>query len=159
MKVLGGALTQEMLQLLMMQNIYQPSQVTDGVGYAKMNQPGNPLSSMEWLKNSDFELQVVEDQLSESQRQMKYMMYLQAEQRDQSLLMSPTWRRLKLEVMDIPYSDRQKIMAEFEQQMMEQKQIEADTRQQEQTNADREDKKFVASELGKQKLKEKAGKN
>lgn len=158
MKVLGGALTPEMLQLLMMQNIYKPSEITQGVGYAKMNQPGNPLSSMEWLKDRDFELQVVEEQLSESQRQMKYQMYLMAEQRDQSLLMSPTWRRLKLEVMDIPYSDRQKILAEFEQQMMEQKQAEQEMKQTEADNASRDDKKFLISEIGKQKQKENVSK-
>jgi hypothetical protein len=61
--------------------------------------------------------------------------------------------------MDIPYSDRQKIMQEFEQQMMEQKQIEADAKQQEQTNAKREDAKFLIGEAGKQKQKEKVSKN
>ncbi len=159
MKVLGGSLSEEMIQVLQQQKLYIPSQFNEGVGYLKMNQQNNPLTKMEWLNNAEFELTVTEETLSESRRQQKYLMYLEAEKSDQSLLMSPTWRRMKYEVMDIPFSDRQKLLQEFEmlqqqqqQEAQEQKQIDAENRQNENT-------KFVISEVGKQKEKAEPSKN
>ena len=158
MKVLGGSLSDEMIQVLQQQNLYTPSQFNQGVGYIKMNQQ-NQLTKMEWLNNAEFELTVTEETLSESRRQQKYLMYLEAEKSDQTLLMSPTWRKMKYEVMDIPFSDRQKLLQEFEmlqeqqrQEAEEQKKIDAESRKDE--NA-----KFVLENISKQKEKAVPSKN
>lgn len=151
MKVLGGALSDEMIQVLQRQQLYIPSQFNKGVGYLKMNQQ-NPMTQMEWLNNAEFELTVTEETLSESRRQQKYLMLLEAEKSDQTLLMSPTWRKMKYEVMDIPFSDRQKLLQEFEE-LQKQQRLDAETqRKAEAENRKDENAKFVLTTLNKPKV-------
>lgn len=151
MKVLGGALSDEMIQVLQRQQLYIPSQFNEGVGYLKMNQQ-NPMTQMEWLNNAEFELTVTEETLSESRRQQKYLMLLEAEKSDQTLLMSPTWRKMKYEVMDIPFSDRQKLLQEFEE-LQKQQRLDAEAqRKAEAENRKDENAKFVLTTLNKPKV-------
>ena len=154
MKVLGGSLSDEMIQVLQQQKLYIPSQFNEGVGYLKINEQ-NPLTKMEWLNNAEYELTVTEETLSESRRQQKYLMFLDAEKSDQTLLMSPTWRRMKYEVMDIPFSDRQKLIAEFEA-LQEQQRLEAEEQKQAEAEGRRdENAKFLLNTMDKKKEKQK----
>ena len=156
MKVLGGSLTPEMVQLLQMHNIYQPSEVQDGVGYVTINK--NPQSSMEWLKDRKFELQIVEDDLSESRREVKYMKMLQAEQSRPELKLSPTWNMELFTVMDLDYSLRQRLVTELQQMMQQQQQMQQQQAQSEQQDKAIDTAKFLVEQENKKNEKQKAAK-
>lgn len=127
MKVQGGSLTPEMIQLLQQHQIYAPSMKDQGVGYMKMNQ-GSPLS---YLKDADFELTVSEEELSESRKETEFNKMLLLEQSDPTYTMSPTWKKLKLEKgLNLSYEDRQKIEQEVAQAQAAQQQAQQNIQQQ-----------------------------
>lgn len=125
-KIQGGALTEEMIQLLNQNNIYTPSQFKkDGSGYIKINNKENQLS---YLKDASFELYITEAELSDTDKQMRLQNYNNAAQQDPALLQSPTFNRLRLEAMNLKISDVQQILKEREAFMQMQAQSEQENR-------------------------------
>ncbi|MFA5715089.1 MAG: hypothetical protein WC998_05090 [Candidatus Paceibacterota bacterium] len=111
-KVHGNSLTPEMIQLLRENQVYIPSEAGKGIGYVRLNNPENELTI---LKNADVDINIVEENISDTYKDSQYQRMISSEQYDPTLALSPTWRRLKLEKMDVSYEDRQKIEAEVEQ--------------------------------------------
>lgn len=117
-KVHGGNLSPEMIRLLQQHKIYSPSSNYEGIGYLTINQKGNKLS---YLKDADVDIYVVEENLSDTEKETQYARMVQTERSDPSLTLSPTWRRLKLEKIGIvSYEDRMRIGTEIEQAMQAQ---------------------------------------
>jgi len=118
MKVEGGALTPEMLQLLQQDQMYSQSQENPQSGYLKVNQNGK-----NYLDDSNFELEIIEESVSDSKREIEFSEMSQMEQADQDLLLSPTWRKKKIEkIRSITYEDRERVIQEIEQAKQQQQQ-------------------------------------
>lgn len=117
-KVHGGKLSPEMIAMLQRNKIYSPSQNYEGVGYLTVNQPGNKLS---YLNDAEVDIIVVEENLSDTEKEVQYSRMVATERSDPSLTLSPTWRRLKLEKIDVSFEDRQRIIGEIEQAMQAQR--------------------------------------
>lgn len=106
-----GELSEEMLATLEKEGAFTQSMKKDGSGYLKINSG----SEITYLKDADLELVVTETELTDTERQIRYLKMIQAEQTNAALVQLPTWNRLKLEYMDIPLSDRSKLIKEFEE--------------------------------------------
>lgn len=113
-RVQGGALTPEMIELLTKNGIYAPSQFKKGEGYVTVNQDGNEDS---YLKDSSYELDVSEEALSDNEKHQHFAVALEAEKVDPTLQASPSWGEYKLSLMDIPQDLRYKIIEERKEQM------------------------------------------
>lgn len=128
-RVQGGALTPEMIQLLQENGIYEPSKLNDGSGFVSINKEGHELS---YLKDSEFELEVSEEAMSDSERHAKLLIATEQERSDPTLTQIPEWKIYKIGLMDIPQSEKYKIIEgikrqikQVQQQQMQQDQIEA----------------------------------
>jgi len=119
-KTEAGALTPTMIQMLMQNQMYIPSPENETVGYVRMNAHNN------YLEDADFDMSVEFEDLSANKRAEEYDRMTLAEQVDQDLLLSPTWRKKKLsKLTSISYEEKEKIsreIAETKQAMMEQQQ-------------------------------------
>ncbi len=110
-RVQGGALTPEMIDLLAKNGMYQPSQFKKGDGYITVNQEGNDTS---YLKDSNFELDVSEEALSDNERHAQFMVASQMEKTDPMFIQSLEWRKYKLSLLDIPQDVRYRMIQELE---------------------------------------------
>lgn len=127
-KVQGGALSQEMLQLLKQEELFQESKKNDGSGFVTLNKGG-----ISYLKDAEVELIVREEGMTETAREKRYIQLVEAGKVDPLLNQSPTYRKLKFEAMDLNHSDKEKITQELDalqKQMMqmEQQKIEMEDR-------------------------------
>ncbi|MBK7380635.1 MAG: hypothetical protein IPJ03_16890 [Ignavibacteriales bacterium] len=122
-KIHGGALSPMMLELLQKSGIYSPSQTKPGVGYITLNQPGNKLS---YLDDADVDIAIKEESIADGQKEIEYEKMTMIEKNDPDLLLSPSWRKIKLEKIGaVSYEDLQKIETEIEQaKQMQAKQAE-----------------------------------
>jgi hypothetical protein len=112
-KVQGGALTPEMIQLLTQNGIYTPSQFQkDGTGWVTVNQEGNELS---YLRDAQFELYVTEAALSDTDKQMKLINYENAIQGIPMLMQTPTFISEYLDAMGFRKDQIQKAVSEMTQ--------------------------------------------
>ena len=109
-RVMGGELTDEEKQVLSEQDLYQPGKMDDTTGYMTINKPGVGIS---FLKNAQFELEVTEVPLTETQKQAKLMDAIQAEKIDPMLQASITWRMYKLDLLGINKNIREQLKKEI----------------------------------------------
>lgn len=123
-KMQGGELSPEMLQLLQQNGIYSPSNQSVG-GYLKINH--NELS---FLKNADLELLVTETDLSDTERQMKFLQYIELLKINPNLMNAPVFMQMLLETADISHEDKQKLIQWLNQQAQIQAQQQAQMQQQ-----------------------------
>lgn len=131
-KVIGGALTPQMVQILQAMQIYLPGINGGGDGYVKIYSSQN---KMTYLDDFEFELSITEDELTDTERMTKYLMVVEAEQQDPNLRKLPSWMMLKLRYMDIPEYDRQMIMQEYQNMLG----MQAQAQQMEQSRTQRGD--------------------
>lgn len=118
MRIEGGALSQEMLQILRQSQIFAPSINNPNSGYIKMNENNN-----NYLETADYDLEIIEESLSDAKREQEFALMTQIEQADPDLLLSPTWRKKKIEkISSLSYEDRAKISDEIEQAKLQQQQ-------------------------------------
>lgn len=108
-KVHGGALSQEMRKLLEEEDLFTPSAQNDGTGFVTLNKGG-----IDYLKDAEVELVVREEGMTETMREKRWLQLTEAERADPLLAQSPTFRKLKLEAMDLNHSDKEKIVQETE---------------------------------------------
>lgn len=125
-KVSGGALSPEMRELLEEDGLFEPSKKKDGTGFVTLNQGG-----ISYLKDAEVELLVREEGMTETMREKRYAQLTQVGQDDPMMVQSPTFRRLRLESMDIAHTDKEKIIEETEQMKKQQEQMQQAAMQQE----------------------------
>ena len=125
-KVSGGALSPEMRELLEEDCLFEPSKKKDGTGFVTLNQGG-----ISYLKDAEVELLVREEGMTETMREKRYAQLTQVGQDDPMMVQSPTFRRLRLESMDIAHTDKEKIIEETEQMKKQQEQMQQAAMQQE----------------------------
>ena len=124
MRIEGGALSKEMLGMLQQQSMYAQSVQNPNSGYVSLNK-----DNKNYLETADYELEVIEESLSENKKEQRFAIMTQMEQSDQKLLLSPTWRKKKIEALpEFSYEDRSKIETEIAQ--AEQAQAQAAQKQQ-----------------------------
>ena len=119
-KIGGGDISPEMVQLLMQKGLAQQSTQDRGSVYVKANAEE---TGIHFLDDMDYELLVSEDILSETSKEKRMQQMMLAEQQNPNLVQSKEWMRLRLETMDFPYHDRQKLLQEFEQLIQQQQQM------------------------------------
>ena len=117
-KVSGGALSPEMIELLKQEDLFVPSKKNDGSGFVTLNKGG-----ISYLKDAEVELRVSEEGMTETMREKRNMQLREAERTDPLLAQSPTFRRLKLEAMDLAQVDKEKIIRETEEIAKQQQQM------------------------------------
>lgn len=122
-RVLGGSLSPEMVQLLKQEDLYQDSYNNNGDGYVTINKGG-----VSYLKDALVELVIQEEGMTETAKEKRYAQLNEVATNDPNMAMSPTFRKLRLESMDINWADKQKIIQETEQ--IQQQQQEALAEQQ-----------------------------
>jgi hypothetical protein len=111
MRIEGGALSKEMLGMLQQQSMYAQSVQNPNSGYVSLNK-----DNKNYLENADYELEVIEESLSENKKEQRFATMTAMEQSDQKLLLSPTWRKKKIESLEqFSYEDRSKIEDEIAQ--------------------------------------------
>jgi len=109
-KVQGGALSPEMLELLKQEDLFTPSKQNDGSGFVTLNKGG-----ISYLKDAEVELVIREEGMTETMREKRYIQLVEAGRVDPMLNQSPTYRKLKFEAMDLNHSDKEKITQELDQ--------------------------------------------
>jgi len=120
-KIHASELSKEMVQLLEQNQIYTPSRTGKPFGYVEINNPENELTM---LKDAAVDIQVVEENMSSTQKIAQFQIMTQIEQSDPELKLSTEWRKIKLQLMDeVPYESRQKIVQEIEQAQQQQQQM------------------------------------
>lgn len=111
-RVQGGALSPEMLQLLEKNGIYAPSQFSKGDGYITLNQEGNELS---YLADSKFELEVTEEAMSDNEKRAHLLTAMEVEKTDPIFAQSVEFKKYKIGLMDnLPPDIRYKMVQEME---------------------------------------------
>lgn len=119
-KVQGGALSPQMVELLKQEDLFQESKQNDGSGFVTLNKGG-----ISYLQDAEVELIVREEGMTETAREKRYIQLVEAGKVDPLLNQSPTYRKLKFEAMDLNHSDKEKITQELDamqKQMMEMEQ-------------------------------------
>jgi hypothetical protein len=117
-RVLGGTLSPEMIELLRQENLYEPSKRGDGSGYVTINKGG-----ISYLRDADVELTVQEEGMTETVREKRYQQLTEVGKDDPFMAQSPTFRKLRLESMDLNHQDKQKIIQEAEQRSQEEAEL------------------------------------
>ena len=117
-KVAGGALSKEMLDLLKQEDLFVPSKKNDGSGFVTINKGG-----ISYLKDAEVELLVREEGMTETMREKRWVQLSEAGKDDPLLNQSSTFRKLKFEAMDLNHSDKEKIIQEIEQFQQQQMQM------------------------------------
>lgn len=140
-KVLGGQLTPEMIELLKQEDIYVSSKQNDGSGYVTVNKGG-----ISYLKDAKIELTVKEEGMTETMKDKRYVQLKEVAVDDPIMAQSPTFRKLRLETMDVSWSDKQKILQEAEAIQKRQEEM---MRQQQQNEAQANQMKYGKDELDK----------
>lgn len=110
-RVQGGTLTPEMIELLQQGGIYKPSKFDKDSGYLTINQEGNELS---YLKDSSFELEVSEQAMSDNEKNSQFIIATTQEKTNPLFMQSLEWQKYKLSLMPIPQSIRFKMIQELE---------------------------------------------
>ena len=111
-RVQGGALTQEMMQLLEQNGVYKPSQFSKGDGYLTINEEGNELS---YLADSKFELEVTEEAMSDNEKRAHLLTAMEVEKTDPMFAQSIEFKKYKIGLMDnLPPDVRYKMIQEME---------------------------------------------
>uniref|UniRef100_A0A6M3XS90 Portal protein n=1 Tax=viral metagenome TaxID=1070528 RepID=A0A6M3XS90_9ZZZZ len=119
-KVEGGNLTPQMLELLKQNNLYTASENYQGAGYVYLNKPGIEMS---YLDTADIDIEITDESASDAEKESEYQRMLAYEQGDPDLRLSQTWREKKLQLIDsVNYEDRLKIQQEISEakQIMQQ---------------------------------------
>lgn len=111
-KVGGGELNPEMIQLLQQSGGYTPSMSEPNGGYVKIN--SNPLTI---FKDAEFELLVSDSPYSETVKNQKFAKLAILSQTVPNIQTIPEYTRLLLETQDIDYDSRQKLLQGLENQM------------------------------------------
>lgn len=110
-KVGGGEISQEMMQVLMQEGVAQPSLKEKDSGYIKIN--SHPLTV---LKDAKFELVVTDSPLSETRQTQKFAQLALIPQFAPQISMIPEFVALLLENANVPYEERKKILAGMQAQ-------------------------------------------
>lgn len=108
MKVHGGALDERMVEMLMNEGIYKPSEIGEG-GYIKMNQD-NKLS---WLNNARFELVVTHETLTEADREKRFAELTMLNEMMPGIVTPEVF----LEYTDISYANKNKILQAYQSRL------------------------------------------
>ncbi len=111
-KVQGGALSPQMIDLLTKNGIYAPSMLEDGAGSITINREDKELS---YLKDSIFELEVTEENLSDNERHAEYAIALEQLKADPYFQQSLVFREYLIELSDMPPNLKNKMIAELKQ--------------------------------------------
>lgn len=112
LRVHGEIFSEEELKFLTENNYleYNPKQ-KEGYLYIGADDP------ITYLADADLELQVLEEGLSESERERRWYQLIEAEKMDitGTLVSLPSWLELKLSVMDVDPDIRKRLLDEFKQ--------------------------------------------
>lgn len=120
-----GALSDSMIQLLMQHNMYIPHPEQKTTGYVRVNSKNN------YLEGFEYEMSVEFEDLSSNKKDQEYDRMIAQEKVDQDLLLSPTWRKIKLaKNTSISYEERVKIQSEIDQAKQQQQAIDQNLEQQ-----------------------------
>lgn len=115
-KVQGGELTPEMLQLLNSNGIVTPSQTSDNL-YIKVN------SGIEFLRDAELELTVTEAALTETEKEFKYIQLLEMGRSNPLMWQMPTYLQMLLEYNpDISSRMKKQLIGEMQQYNQQQQQ-------------------------------------
>lgn len=117
-RVHGGLILPEMIELLRQEGLYTSSYKNDGSGYVKINKGG-----ISYLQDCEVELTVKEEGMTETMREKRYLQLQEMALTDPYITQSPTFRKLRLEASDIGWSDRQKIIQEAEEMRKREEQM------------------------------------
>lgn len=107
-KVGGGELSQQMIEMLQSNGIYSPSQTAPGKGYLKIN-------TMFHLKDAELELKVIESAKSETMKEKKLGQLALHAQIDPMWNQVPAYHEELLKVSDVDYDTRQKLIQGYMQ--------------------------------------------
>ena len=123
-KINGGELKPEMLELLQQHNIFTPSYTNNYSGSVRI-----PPGDLDFMRNSELELMIVEDEFTDNNREKSYQKNLAAAQVMPEIVQTKIWKINTLKGLGYDYSDIQEILKEFDQMAQaaqEQKQQEND---------------------------------
>ncbi len=111
MRVEGGALSMQMLQLLKQNGIFSPSIENPNAGYLSLNQ-----DYTNYLETSDYDIEITEESMTENKKELEFGVMIKIEESHPEYKMSKTWNELLLERLpNISFEDRYKIIQEVEQ--------------------------------------------
>ncbi len=130
-KIAGNSLTPEERQLLEQKGLVLRS-INRGVNYLRLN-PGDTSH----LNNAKLELRISVDEVSETEREKKLLKLLSLAQINPQIIQLPEFQELILRYSDIEFSDRQKLLAAYEQMLQSQQQM-----AQQQQMSEAQDKQF-----------------
>lgn len=119
-RIAGGDLTPEMLQVLQQENMFQPSRQNEMEGYVKVNANGKGLA---FLEDECYELTVTQEVMTDTERDRKLQMMMLAEQQNPMLTQLPSWMEMKLQYLDIPYQMRSRLVNEMRAAQAQQQQM------------------------------------
>lgn len=124
-KVHGGALSQEMMQLLQQNQIeVQQSALNQDEAYVTVNKGNIP-----FLQDADLELVVTEAQMSKTEKEMKFVQMSELPRYNPVIAQLPTYMKIMLEYDDnIPRRDKQALVAELDAYNQAQQQAEQEQR-------------------------------
>ena len=109
-RIEGGALTPQMIELLKQDELYEPSKVQEGAGYVTLNK-----GDLTYLKDAEFELEVTEEPLSETEQAARLQNALDQLKIDPMLQQSLVYREYIISQMQIPADLKYKLLAELKQ--------------------------------------------
>ena len=124
-RVHGGSLSPEMLQLLQTGGIYQPSVSQQGMGYVTINSDKNKLT---YLNDFEYELLVTQAELSETQKNQRLGELALLNQLAPGVVTPDIY----MEYIPMSYTLKQKVMANYQKMMAiaeEQRRIDNETKQ------------------------------
>jgi len=109
-RVQGGALTPQMIELLQKDGVYEPSKLNDGTGFVTLNK-----GDLSYLKDADFELEVTEEALSDTEKEARLMNAIEQTKSDPRLQQSLVWQEYLLSLRPIPQDIKAKLLGELKQ--------------------------------------------
>ena len=106
-KIGGSQMGEKMLGMLQQMGVYTPSQTSRGTGYLKVNTP------LTHLKDAEFELKVIESQLSESAREKKLGQLALLAQMNPELPQLPKFQEMFMGASGVDYTDKIELIEEY----------------------------------------------
>lgn len=106
-KIGGSQMDENMLKMLEQMGIYIPSQTSRGAGYLAVNTP------ITHLADAEFELKVMEAELSETAREKKLGQLALLASMNQELPMLPKFQEMFMSASGMDYTDKQELIEEY----------------------------------------------
>ena len=119
-RIAGGELTPEMLEVLNREGLYKPSLQNQEEGYVVVNKDGRGLA---FLEDESFELTVSQEVMTDTERDRRLQLMMLAEQQNPIIAGLSSWVEMKLQYMDIPQYQRMRLLQELRAQQQVQQQM------------------------------------